>query len=224
MITTGRTLDAEGHPVPDTGFDVDPDGDLATLLGDRTGALTSHPTQAVWSAPLPAPAGDPETIRSVGIHEPGFGGPPEHYHEDSVEVFDVRAGEATFLIDDREVRVGAGETLTVDTGERHTFRVEGDQLCYMVVDIRSPGTLRHVLPTLGGLAHDEDASVENPLQAAALADRLDGNTTFTTPSEAVVRPLSAALAPVARLAGYDGAYARYTQDAFWERHVEQPAM
>ncbi len=224
MHTTGRTLDADGTPVPGTGFEVDPDGELADLLRRRTGAVSSHPTQAVWSAPLPAPEDDPDTIRSVGIHEPGFDGPPEHYHDRSVEHFEVLAGEATFLIDDREVPVRAGETLTVDTGKRHTFRVEGDELCYMLVDIESPGKLRHVLPTLGGLAHDDDATVEDPLQAAALADRLDGNTTFTTPSERVVRPLSAALAPVAKLAGYEGAYAKYTQDAFWERHVEQPAL
>jgi mannose-6-phosphate isomerase-like protein (cupin superfamily) len=223
MTITGRTLDADGSPVPGTGFDLNPDGDLAALLRERTGALTSHPTQAVWSAPLPAPD-DGDAIRSVGIHEPGFDGPPEHYHEESVEVFDVRSGAATFLIDDREVPVAAGERLTVDTGQRHTFRVEGDERCHMVVEIRSPGKLRHVLPTLGGLAHDDAASVEDPLQAAALADRLDGNTTFTTPSEAVVRPLSAALAPVARLAGYEGAYDKYTRDAFWERHVEQPAL
>jgi len=223
MTITGRTLDAAGDPVPGTGFEFDPDGDLADLLARRTGALTSHPTQGVWSAPLPAPEDGPATIRSVGIHEPGFDGPPEHYHEHSVEVFDVRAGEATFLIDDREVPVRAGETLTVDTGERHTFRVEGDERCYMVVDIRSPGKLRHVLPTLGGLAHDDDASVENPLQAAALADRLIDNTVFTTPNETAVRSLRAVLAPVAKLAGYDGAYDEYTRDAFWERHVEQPA-
>jgi len=223
MHTTGRTLDAAGEPVAGTGFDVDPDGGLAALLRDRTGALTSHPTRAVWSAPLPPPD-DADVIRSIGVHEPGFDGPPEHYHEDSVEVFDVRAGEATFLIDDREVPVAAGETLTVDAGQRHTFRVEGDELCHMVVDIRSPGKLRHVLPTLGGLAHDDEASAENPLQAAALADRLAGNTVFTTPNERVVRSLTGALAPVARLAGYDGAYGKYGRDAFWERHVEQPAL
>jgi len=207
MHTTGRTLDDRGDPVPGTGFEVDPEGDLAALLRERTGALTSHPTQAVWSAPLPAPDG-----------------PPEHYHEDSVEVFDVRAGEATFLVDGREVPVAAGETLTVDAGQRHTFRVEGDDLCHMLVDIRSPGKLRHVLPTLGGLAHDDDADAEDPLQAAALADRLAGNTVFTEPSETIVRPLRAALAPVAKLAGYVGAYDKYTRDAFWERHVEQPTL
>ena len=92
------------------------------------------------------------------------------------------------------------------------------------MDIGSPGRLRHVLPTLGGLAHDDDTALRDPLQLALLADRLDGNTVFTAPSESVVQPLRAALAPLARLRGYNGAYAKYTRDAFWERHVEQPDL
>lgn len=224
MVTTGRTLDRTGRPRRGTGFDVDSDDELADLLARRTGALTSHPTRSVWSAPLPAPADEPETVRSLGIHEPGFDGPPEHYHEDSEERFDVRAGEAIFHVDGREKHVAAGESITVAPGERHTFSIVGDALCHMVVDIRSPGKLSAVLPTLGGLAHDEAVDAADPLQRVAIARRLDGNTVFTETSPAVTRPLSALLAPIARLRGYRGAYAKYTQDAFWQRHVEQPTF
>ncbi len=224
MITTGRTLDADGRPVPGTGFEADPDGELGSLLAKRDGALSSHPTQPVWNVPLPSSEDDPETIRSVGVYGPGYDGPPEHYHEQSVERFEVLSGEVTFQVDGRDHRVAAGETITVGRGERHTFGVESDDLSYVRVDIGSPGRLRHVLPTLGGLAHDDDTALRDPLQLALLADRLDGNTVFTAPSEAVVEPLRAALAPLARLGGYNGAYAKYTRDAFWERHVEQPEL
>ncbi len=224
MITTGRTLDDHGQPIPGTGFEMAPDGELAALLGRRTGALTSHPTQAVWSAPLPDPADEPDTIRSVGIHEPGFDGPPEHYHEQSVERFEILSGDATFHIDGEDVPAAAGDTVTVGRGERHSFTIEGDDLCYMLVDIRSPGRLRYVLPALGGLAHDDHRDAGNPLQQAAIAQRLAGNTVFTEIDESIARPLRAGLAPLARLRGYRGAYAKYTQDAFWERHVEQPDL
>lgn len=222
MVTTGRTLDRTGRPRPGTGFDVDADDALADLLARRTGALTSHPTQSVWSAPLPAPAGEDETVRSLGIHEPGFDGPPEHYHEHSEERFEVRAGEAVFHVDGRDERVVAGESITVAPGERHTFSIVGDTLCHMIVDIRSPGKLSAVLPTLGGIAHDEAVDADHPLQQAAIARRLDGNTVFTEIPPTLSRPLNAFLGPIARLRGYRGAYAKYTQDAFWERHVEQP--
>ncbi len=222
MITTGRTLDEHGQPIPGTGFEMAPGGELAGLLGRRAGALTSHPTQAVWSAPLPGPEDEPDTIRSVGVHKPGFDGPPEHYHEQSVERFEILAGDATFHIDGEDVPVSGGDTITVGKHERHSFTIEGDDLCYMVVDIRSPGRLRHVLPTLGGLAHDEARNADDPLQQALLAQRLAGNTVFTEIDETIATPLRAALAPLALLRGYQGAYAKYTQDAFWERHVEQP--
>lgn len=223
MPTTGRTLDENGRPIPGTGFAFDPDGDLAALLAKRTGALTSHPARGAWSAPLPAPD-EGDVLRAVGVYRPGFDGPPEHYHERSPERFEVLAGEATFRIDGRAERVVAGESLAVEPGERHTFTVGGDDLCYMVVDVRSPGRLAQMLPTLAGLAHDDRRDAGNLLQRAAVADRLDGNTEFTELPPAVWRPLRSALAPVARLRGYRGAYEKYTRDAFWERHVEQPDL
>jgi len=51
---------------------------------------------------------------------------------------------------------------------------------------------------------------------------LDGNTTFV--SENALAGAASALAPVARLAGYQGAYAAYTQPAFWREDVEQPPV
>lgn len=223
MATTGRTLDDNGHPIPDTGFELPPEGDLVELLARRTSALTSHPTTGVWTARLPEPD-DSDTIRALSIYQPGFEGPPEHYHERSREVFDVRAGEVTFHIDGRDKQVTAGETITVEPTERHTFTVGGSDLCHMIVDVESPGRLRQVLPTLNGLAHDTERSVDDPLQQVVIARRLTGNTVFTDLNPEISGPLSAALAPVARLRGYQAAYATYMQDAFWERHVEQPEL
>jgi len=225
MATTGRTLDVDGHPIDGMGFDLSPDGDLAALLARRTGPMTSHPTQGVWSTPLPDPdPDDGDTIRALSIYSPGFEGPPEHYHEHSTERFAVEAGEVTFRIDDREKRVTAGEVRIVDPGERHSFTVGGSELCYMIVDIESPGRLRQVLPTLSGLAHDSERNPDNPLQQAAIARRLDSNTVFTGINPDLSNPLSAVLAPIAQLRGYRGAYGKYLQDAFWERHVEQPTL
>lgn len=222
MATTGRTLDAEGHPIDGTGFDVAPDTDLAALLANRTGALTSHPTQGVWSTPLPGPDDDSETIRALSIYRPGFEGPPEHYHEHSPERFTVEAGAVTFQVDDFEKRFGPGETVVVNPYERHTFTVGGNDLCHMIVDIESPGRLRQVLPTLSGLAHDAEGNADHPLQQAAIARRLSGNTVFTNINPDLSRSLSIVLGPIAKLRGYQGAYNKYMQDSFWERHVEQP--
>jgi len=218
-ITVGRTLDEYGEPIDGTGFEVDPESDLAERIAERTGPITSHPTRPVWGVPLEAPG---ETIRTLTIAGPGYNGPPEHYHEQSTEVFEVREGEVTLTLDGVDHAVSAGESETVDTGVVHTFHTAGTDRAVMLTTIRSPGRLRQVLPTLGGLAHDETMDPQNPLQQAIIARRLEGNTTFTAGEGGVAGTVTDALAPLARVAGYDGAYARYAQPAFWERHVEQP--
>jgi len=218
-VTTGRTLE-DDRPVPGTGFEVEEGSELAELLAERTGPLTSHPTRPVWGAPLEGPE---DTVRTLSVLGAGYDGPPEHYHEQSLERFEVLGGQPVFEIDGADHRAEPGETVTIETGERHTFRVE-EGLSYMITDVHSPGRLRQVFPTLGGLAHDDAADVENPLQQAVIADRLTGNTVFTEPDPRVGRPLTSLLSPLARLGGYRAAYAKYSQPAFWRTHVEQPDL
>jgi mannose-6-phosphate isomerase-like protein (cupin superfamily) len=220
-ITTGRTLTETGRAVEGTGFEVEPGSRLADLLAERTGPLTSHPTRPVWGAPLDGPDG---TMRQLSIVGPGYDGPPEHYHIRSEETFDVRRGTVTFTRDGADRTVAAGERTTVETGVRHTFRNEGDETALMIAAIHDPGRLRQVLPTLGGLAHDDSRDPDDPLQRAVIAKRLERNTVFTGSERGVSALATDALAPIARLAGYRGAYTEYTRDAFWTRHVEQPEL
>jgi mannose-6-phosphate isomerase-like protein (cupin superfamily) len=217
-VTTGRTL-VDGDPVSGTGFEVDPGGWLAEMITDRAGPVSSHPTEAVWAVPL---EGDGDTIRTLSILGPGYDGPPEHYHERSEEVFDVREGTVTMTLDGTGHAVGAGEAATVETGVRHTFRNESGGRTVLITEVHSPGRLRAVFPTLGGLAHDPDRDADDPLQQAVIADRLDGNTVFTDAERPGADALAGLLAPVGRAAGYRGAYGKYMQPAFWRRHVEQP--
>jgi mannose-6-phosphate isomerase-like protein (cupin superfamily) len=220
-VTVGRTLDSEGNPIEGTGFEVDPDGDLARRIANRTGPVSSHPTRAVWGVPQPGPE---NVVRTLSIFGPGYTGPPEHYHRQSLEVFDVEAGSLTMTLDGAETQVSAGESATVETGVVHTFRNETDERAIVTTEIHDPGKLRQVLPTLGGLAHDAEGDPSDPLQLAMIAHRLDDNTVFTDGEGPVRGRVVDALTPVARLAGYRGAYDRYVRPTFWERHVEQPAL
>jgi mannose-6-phosphate isomerase-like protein (cupin superfamily) len=220
-FVTGRTLNEDGDPIDGTGFEVASDGPVAELLAERTGPVTSHPTRPVWGAPLDGPEG---TMRQVSIVGAGYSGPPEHYHIRSDEAFDVRRGTVTFTLDGTDRTVDAGERTTVETGVRHTFRNEGDETALVVTSIHDPGRLRQVLPTLGGLAHDDSRDPTDPLQRAVLAKRLERNPVFTEGEGTVSELATDALAPVARLVGYRGAYAEYMQPAFWRRHVEQPDL
>ncbi|MFB6116946.1 cupin domain-containing protein [Halosegnis sp.] len=220
-VTTGRTLDSTGEPVPGTGFELETDGHLAALLRERVGPLTSHPTRPSWAARL---VDDDERIRLVSVFGPGYSGPPEHYHATSQESFDVRQGRIEFRLDGERRRVAAGERVDVPTDVRHTFRCLGSELGVVVTDIEPPGRIGHVLPTLGGLAHDETADAESPLQQAVIADRLSRDTVFTERDPRVTRPLAKLLAPVGLARGYRAAHDRYRRPAFWRHHVEQPSL
>jgi mannose-6-phosphate isomerase-like protein (cupin superfamily) len=215
---TGRTLDEAGDPIPGTGFAVETGSWLDDRIRERAGPITSHPTRPVWGIPL---SSDDGPIRTLSVFGAGYDGPPAHYHERSVERFEVQSGSLTLTLDGAERTASAGESVTVETGVVHSFRNAGEKRALVTTEIRSPGRLRQVLPTLGGLAHDRGRSANDPLQQACIADALDGNTTFVR-GEGLAGAAASALVPVARLAGYRAAYATYTQPAFWRAHVEQP--
>jgi quercetin dioxygenase-like cupin family protein len=219
---TGRTLDENGDPIPGTGFEYEEDGLIADLLAQRVGPLNSHPTRPTWGTPLERPDEGHDRVCILSIFGPGFEGPPEHYHEVSVETFDVRQGTVTFTADDSDYTVTAGETLVVETGTRHTFNCPGDELTVVVTTIAPLGRIGYVLSTLSGIAHDPTVDADDPLQRALIAKRLHGDTVFTEAESGVRRVATDVLAPLAKLRGYQGGYGRYRQDAFWERHVEQP--
>ena len=241
-ITTGRTLDADGEPIPGTGFELDTESWLATQIRDRSGPISSHPTQPMWSVPVGTGETDgetadgaggrvdgaggtaDETVRGVSVVGRGYDGPPPHYHTQSRERFDVRRGELTLELDGTRRRVPAGETAVVETGVEHTFRVETDERAVVVTEIDSPGRLRAVLPTLGGLAHDGDRDPDDPLQRAVIADRLADHTVFTAAEGGLLGAATELLAPVGRAAGYQAAYGEYLSPAFWRAHVEQPSL
>lgn len=224
-VTTGRTRDRDGQLLAGTGFRYEEGSLLAEVLAARDGPLTSHPTLASWGTlPTPDPK-DPETFRALSILGPGYDGPPRHYHEVSEERFEMLQGTVVFDRDGEKQAVSAGETLTVPTGVEHGFCCpEGGETAVMRTEISPPGRIGYVLPTLGGIAHDTGASADNPLQQAAIAKRLEGDTVFTDLDRRVAKPLTDALAPLARLRGYRGGYAKYAQPAFWETHVEQPEV
>ena len=197
---TGRTLDERGDPVPGTGFEVETGSWLDDRIGRRAGPITSHPTRSVWGIPLSDGDGP---IRTLSVFGAGYDGPPAHYHERSVELFAVESGSLTVTLDGAERTVRAGESVTVDTGVVHSFRNGTDERALVETEIRSPGRLRQVLPTLGGLAHDRARSAEDPLQQALVADALDGNTTFVR-GEGSGRVATRAPVPVAGPAGTAG--------------------
>jgi mannose-6-phosphate isomerase-like protein (cupin superfamily) len=76
-------------------------------------------------------AGGDETAGSFylgeGEIEPGFPGPPLHFHERLHDMFFVLEGRLTFQLGDRTVEAMPGTFVCVPPGVRHTFSNRSDQ-------------------------------------------------------------------------------------------------
>jgi mannose-6-phosphate isomerase-like protein (cupin superfamily) len=90
----------------------------------------------------PAELGGSYTVLS-GLISPGEPGPPLHLHPHTDESFYVAAGEATFQLGSREVRVGPGGFVFVPRGTPHTVgNPSGDPILGLI--LISPGDAEHV--------------------------------------------------------------------------------
>jgi mannose-6-phosphate isomerase-like protein (cupin superfamily) len=56
-----------------------------------------------------------------GVFEPGFPGPPPHYHERLHDMFYVLEGTLTVRLGDEQAELGAGSFVCVPPGVVHTF-------------------------------------------------------------------------------------------------------
>jgi quercetin dioxygenase-like cupin family protein len=59
--------------------------------------------------------------------EPGFEGPDPHSHDDHIDSFYVLEGEPEFLMEDEQLRLGAGSFVAAPLGVVHTFSNPGPE-------------------------------------------------------------------------------------------------
>jgi mannose-6-phosphate isomerase-like protein (cupin superfamily) len=224
-VSVGRVLDEQGEPIPDSGFEVDPEGIVAEKLRERTGPLLSNPVSREWVAELETPEDTGGEYHSA-LYLVADEGPPAHYHVECEETFDVLSGELT-VVEGTPHRVSAGESHTVPAGTVHKPRYDGDAFAAAIGTVRPPGKTLRLIRTLFGLTHEgkvRDSGQPGLLQGLVLTDELMDDTVFVSPPPAVTRLLAPVLAPVGRRLGYRTTYAKYEDPEFWKQHVEQPPL
>jgi quercetin dioxygenase-like cupin family protein len=52
---------------------------------------------------------------------PGTGGPPTHTHDEGDELIEVHEGEMAFRVNGKQIRLRAGDSLTLTPTDAHTF-------------------------------------------------------------------------------------------------------
>jgi mannose-6-phosphate isomerase-like protein (cupin superfamily) len=223
---TGRQLADDGTPIPDTGFEYDPDGRLAELLSGIESPLHSQPATGAWAVTLTAgeeTGGD--YARGIGIFAPGADGPPEHFHPSAEESFEIVSGEFVFVIDGDQQRVGPGDELTIEPGVSHTFRSVSEETGAVIGTVRPPGQADAVIKTLYGRAHEGHLAADGSptfVQGLVMTAALSDDIVFTSPPPLIMNALSKIIAPIARRLGYRAVEPKYTTAEFWHSHVEQP--
>ena len=226
ILTTGETLDADGNPIPGTGFEYESDGYIAELLAERIGPIISQPALGEFVIPLvDGTENNGEFGRALVIFSPGNLGPAEHFHPNYDEKFEVISGEFLFTVDGKEQKAGPGDKLAAKKGVPHCWRNVGDDYGVAIGEAWPPARIGEVLCTLFGMAHEGKLTKKGQpkfLHAMVIGREYSDDTVFTSPPPFISSFLCMLFAPFARLLGYKSTEPRYLEDSFWEKHVNQP--
>lgn len=136
----------------------------------------------------------------------------EHWHPAMEERFTVLRGRVDFRLDGRERTAEPGSQIHVPAGVRHDWWNAGDEEALVRVEVRPAARFEAMILNLFGLAQDGKTNARglpNLLQLALLLREFRDVIRFTRPPQVVQAALFGALAPLARLLGYQGSYPEY---------------
>lgn len=109
------------------------------------GAVAEAPAASEWLwflgslVRVQVPAGPASDGMSVIEHRVRQGdSPPLHRHDSEAEIFQVLQGELRMVVDGRELRARAGDTLAVPPGAVHSYCVESAEGAVFVTVTRGP--------------------------------------------------------------------------------------
>jgi quercetin dioxygenase-like cupin family protein len=228
-LTTGRPLE-DGEPTDGPALELDPDGRAAKLLGDAVSPLASSPGLGLWTAILAYP--EPEARERPELLvwlAPGASPLPEHVHTERPERFECLRGELTVPVEGDPNRLGPGEAVTVEVGERHTFRNDTDDL----VAVRATVPWRPTVDTQftvcgldheGSFARGDGYGEPGFLHGLVTSEAISDGTRIAGAPHALQRVLWATVGRAARATGHRAVDERFLRDEYWERTVEQPSV
>jgi quercetin dioxygenase-like cupin family protein len=220
------TINPDGSIQEGSGIELDTGGPTAKLLQQVTTPLFSNPITGEIAGVLAFPEEtNGEYMKGILISPASASGPPEHFHPNYVEEFTIIEGEFIFLYNKKFISLKAGNKLSVQANEPHTFRpADKYKVNTFVVVVRPPGLLTELVKTLYGLAHEGKLNKNGEpgfLQAMALAKSLSNDTVFTKPPPMVQKIMASIFAPIASLRGFQAIYPEYIDESFWLKRVEQ---
>jgi quercetin dioxygenase-like cupin family protein len=138
--------------------------------------------------------------------DPGGGVSIPHFHPSLEERFEVARGRATFTADGEKIEAGAGETVVVAPGVRHSFRNTGDEEAHIVCEAEPAMDLQAFLTQAAAMAragkYTKRGLPTGPgafLEAAEFTDRFRDTVVITARTLPPPALQPALLGPLARL-------------------------
>ncbi|MDQ6772584.1 MAG: cupin domain-containing protein [Candidatus Dormibacteraeota bacterium] len=141
---------------------------------------------------------------------PGGRVPSGHVHPEQEETFRVIEGRMRFRVGGRAILAGAGQTVRVAPGRRHSFANVGPGSARLLVEVRPALNMEELLQaaaTLGGEATG-GAGVPRPLDLALFLREFEREVRVPLVPRALVTALTRPLACMASALGLDARYRR----------------
>lgn len=168
-------------------------------------------------------AGDTEGrfMQSETRIRPGGAVSVEHYHPTITERFEVLEGELSVRLDGREKVLRAGESVTVERGQRHRYWNASDADTVFRFEGWPAARFEAMVLTLFALAAEgrtNAAGVPGPLQMAVILDEFSDVMRLAKPPEWVQRLVIPVLARIGRARGMRATYPHHeTLYEQWQR-------
>jgi quercetin dioxygenase-like cupin family protein len=138
----------------------------------------------------------------------------DHVHPPIEERFTVLKGKVGFRINGVDQIAPLNQTLVIRPGTVHDWWNAGDEEAHVRVEITPGARFEQAILNSFGLANDGKTNAKgmpHPLQLAVLGKEFQDVLLFTSPPPAVQKLMFTLLAPLARLMGYQGSYAKYNR-------------
>jgi len=149
----------------------------------------------------------PELLRIESTHPPAPEGEPLHTHPKPESTVEVLSGSMVFEVEGERREVATGDSLTIPAGVRHRFWIEGDKEARSIQLFEPALDIASFFETLFALAaRDEldEKGMPGLLQLAVMVPEFGAEVRPASPPWPVLKALTTALAPVARMRGYKG--------------------
>ncbi len=181
----------------------------------RAGDVLENPVTGEWTmVRLGTEDSEDGLLVAEFVVRPGGAVVGEHGHPVIEEWFTVMSGRVGFRLDGRESVAGIGERMHVPAGMEHDWWNAGDEEARVIVEVKPAERFEAMVANLFGLARDgktDAKGMPNILQLAVFAREFEDVVYFTNPPRSVQKILFGVLAPIARLLGYRGSYAKYIE-------------